>query len=146
MSPFLVSHMVFDFLIAPPNPAHCRSCTPFCHAVDTQGTQFLGFNYDNASETTCFAAYNPNVPEIIVSFRGTNEMSVENWIINLDAFKVDTQFVGIPNAYVHSGFYYGMMCTLSLTGDITCGASHFFLLPWLISQLGKGTNHSFTLW
>jgi len=44
--------------------------------------------------------------DIVISFRGTQRQSIENWITNLDFLKTD-YFYAPCNCRVHSGFYNG---------------------------------------
>ena len=50
-----------------------------------------------------FVGYNDNDNQIIVSFRGTDPKNIENWKTDIKIWKTD--YPGVPNARVHTGFY-----------------------------------------
>eukprot|EP00455_Lapot_gusevi_P016434 TRINITY_DN1846_c0_g3_i6.p1 TRINITY_DN1846_c0_g3~~TRINITY_DN1846_c0_g3_i6.p1 ORF type:complete len:285 (+),score=60.76 TRINITY_DN1846_c0_g3_i6:136-990(+) len=71
---------------------------------DTSGFQVMNFNVDPHTNTTCFAGVNSQTQEIVVAFKGTDPKSLKNVITDLNFFKTDTPFDGLPGAYVHGGF------------------------------------------
>jgi len=58
----------------------------------------------NSTGNACgFTAYNPSEDEVLIVFRGTEVLSIKNWIDDIDTF-----FVKYPNCAgceVHQGFY-----------------------------------------
>jgi len=57
--------------------------------------------YNGSDDTAGFVGYQGNVG--ILSFRGTEIQSIENWITDLDAGH-STPYTPVPNAFVHTGF------------------------------------------
>jgi len=58
----------------------------------------------NGTDANGFVAYDPNANEIIVSFSGTNPLSIENWIDDIDTLKEAYPYCTGCN--VHQGFYH----------------------------------------
>jgi len=59
---------------------------------------------DTSYNTFGFVGYSTAKNEIIVSFRGTQEASLTNWVEDLKFFKSWQPFDGVSGAYVASGF------------------------------------------
>jgi predicted lipase len=77
------------------NPWNCgEPCTM------TQGVTNVKPISNSAHGTQGYVAFNGQTKEIIVAFRGSQ--NIENWITNLDYFK--TNYKNVPNAQVHRGF------------------------------------------
>ena len=53
-------------------------------------------------DTRAFVAYNEKDDEIVVAFRGTNGADYENWITNINGWRVPYKV--LANVYVHKGF------------------------------------------
>lgn len=52
-----------------------------------------------------YAGYNSKDDEIVLAFRGTNGLDLENWISNIQVFMRPYPNALNPKAEVHSGFY-----------------------------------------
>ena len=78
------------------------SCGAACKAVPgvTSFTQVADPTLTNFG----YVAYNPNLNEVVVSYRGSH--NIENWINDIDAIKTDYHRAGSPvGAQGHAGFY-----------------------------------------
>ena len=51
-----------------------------------------------------FTAYNPDEDEVLIVFRGTEPLSIKNWIDDIDTFFTD--YAGCNGCKVHEGFYH----------------------------------------
>lgn len=59
----------------------------------------------NSTGNACgYTAYNPAEDEVMIVFRGTQPLSIKNWIDDLDFLK--TSYPGCADCHVHRGFYY----------------------------------------
>jgi len=72
----------------------------WCNTTNVK-VQFLFFNY--TSNIFGFAGFTDS--EIVFSFRGTELRSIRNWIEDFDAMHI-IPYPQLPDAEVHSGFYY----------------------------------------
>ena len=79
------------------------TCRPWCagapglqdlHVVQSRGNQTLGY---------VGFAHTPQ-PQIVISFRGTVNENIENWILDFTA-KLKHPWAAFPRVGVHSGFY-----------------------------------------
>jgi len=52
-----------------------------------------------------FVAYDPTVPCIVIAFAGTDPLSIEDWLDDLDAIKVPYPACASQGCEVHKGFY-----------------------------------------
>jgi len=59
---------------------------------------------DSATNTFGYVGYNSAHNEIVVSFRGTDPVSLQNWISDLTFGKTNLDFMGTTGVQVHSGF------------------------------------------
>jgi hypothetical protein len=80
------------------NDWECKWCQ---YNETTRGFQPTGFFNDRATNTYGYAGYNPDLEQIIVSFRGTEVGSLKNWITDLKTSKL-TPLKSYPNVTVHS--------------------------------------------
>jgi len=71
---------------------------------DTVGFQTVGVHFNVSTDHTAYIGVNPKYQEVIVGFRGTMPLSLNNWFNNLDVFSSDKQFPPYPSAMVHPGF------------------------------------------
>lgn len=78
-------------------------CT-FCDSK-TKGFKTALYSYDPPTDTAVFVGYNEILKELIVSFRGTQPYNLKDWLVDLDAFKLDYPIFNITGAMVHKGFY-----------------------------------------
>ncbi|KAI4317633.1 hypothetical protein L6164_025488 [Bauhinia variegata] len=53
-----------------------------------------------------FVGMAKNLNAIVIAFRGTQETSIQNWIDDLFWKQLDAHYPEVPDAMVHSGFYY----------------------------------------
>lgn len=59
----------------------------------------------NSTGNACgFTAYNPDEDEVLIVFRGTEPLSIKNWIDDLDTFYTD--YPACSGCKVHEGFYH----------------------------------------
>lgn len=73
----------------------------FCKE-DTLGFKVLHYSYHPATDSAAFVGYHPNRREIVLSFRGTDPLSIKNWMDDLVYFKTSSR--SVPDAKVHAGF------------------------------------------
>eukprot|EP00455_Lapot_gusevi_P016429 TRINITY_DN1846_c0_g2_i2.p2 TRINITY_DN1846_c0_g2~~TRINITY_DN1846_c0_g2_i2.p2 ORF type:complete len:285 (+),score=101.95 TRINITY_DN1846_c0_g2_i2:109-963(+) len=71
---------------------------------DTAGFEVKSYSVDPATNTACMVGINNQTQTIVIAFKGTDPLSLKNWITDFDVFKADTPFDGLPDAYVHGGF------------------------------------------
>jgi predicted lipase len=74
----------------------CHSCKNFPHVT---ATTFHG----KIKDANGFVAYDSDANEIIVSFSGTDPLSIQNWIDDLDF--IQTAYPYCSGCQVHEGFY-----------------------------------------
>eukprot|EP01039_Chlorochromonas_danica_P010167 gene10167-11251_t len=74
----------------------CSACKAY---PNVQAQSFHG----NRSDANGFVAYDADANEIIVSFSGTDPLSIQNWIDDLDFVK--TAYPYCSGCEVHEGFY-----------------------------------------
>jgi hypothetical protein len=60
--------------------------------------------HGNVSDANGFVAYDPKANEIIISFSGTDPLSIANWIDDIDTLKESYPYCS--NCQVHEGFYH----------------------------------------
>lgn len=63
--------------------------------------------YDFDRDILGFTAYNEELNEIVVAFRGTNGLDWKNWGTNMQIKLVD--YENVTGAQVHSGWYAGYL-------------------------------------
>jgi len=63
--------------------------------------------YDFDRDLLGFTAYNEELNEIVVAFRGTNGLDWKNWGTNMQIKLVDYQ--NVTGAQVHAGWYSGYL-------------------------------------
>ena len=63
--------------------------------------------HGNRSDANGFVAYDPKANEIIVSFSGTDPLSIANWIDDIDTLKENYPYCS--NCQVHEGFYHAYL-------------------------------------
>ena len=78
------------------NDWSCNACKSFPHvtAVSVHG---------KSNDANGFVGYDADANEVIVSFSGTNPLSIQNWIDDLDFFQ--TPYPYCDGCQVHRGFY-----------------------------------------
>jgi len=74
------------------------------HCAVESGFQVQAVMSDASWNTYGFVGYSTAKNEIIVSYRGTEETSITNWIEDLKFFKSWEPFDGLSGCYVASGF------------------------------------------
>jgi len=80
------------------------SCTNWCSGDDYTLSDITTFS-DSNTNTFGYVGYNAAHNEIVVSYRGTEATSIQDWIDDLTFDKTALQFMGVDGAQVHSGFY-----------------------------------------
>eukprot|EP00475_Leptophrys_vorax_P006395 TRINITY_DN1395_c0_g1_i1.p1 TRINITY_DN1395_c0_g1~~TRINITY_DN1395_c0_g1_i1.p1 ORF type:complete len:311 (-),score=60.82 TRINITY_DN1395_c0_g1_i1:52-984(-) len=75
----------------------------FC-VGDTQGFKTLHVSYDKPTDSVAVVGYHPTRQEIVISFRGTEPLSIKNWIDDVEFIKTPLGFSGTGDANVHQGF------------------------------------------
>ncbi|KAJ1292319.1 hypothetical protein BS78_02G383500 [Paspalum vaginatum] len=78
----------------------------------TQGFEMTCLIVDVENCLQAFVGIDHNLNSIIVAIRGTQENSVQNWIKDLVWKQLDLSFPNMPNAKVHSGFFYSYNNTI----------------------------------
>ena len=94
--------------------AYCADPIVTSNSVDNWNCKFCK-NYPNVNATSFyggaitdakgFVAYDYDANEIIVSFSGTDPISLRNWIDDIDIIQVDYPYCSDTNCKVHQGFY-----------------------------------------
>jgi len=75
----------------------------FCEG-DTVGFKTLQVSYDKPTDSAAVIGYHPTRQEIIVAFRGTDPLSIKNWIEDLEFKKVPLGFPNTGDSNCHEGF------------------------------------------
>jgi hypothetical protein len=78
------------------NDWSCKACKEYPHVT---ATSFHG----NITDANGFVGFDSDANEIIVSFSGTNPLSIQNWIDDIDFFQ--TPYSYCSGCQVHRGFY-----------------------------------------
>jgi hypothetical protein len=122
---------------------------------------FIPFTFhDTKANANGFVGYDPSANEIVVSFAGTNPLSIKNWIDDLDYFK--TTYGHCSTCSVHRGFYESYLAvnsdimlavqrlssthstaSLAVTGH-SLGASLAVLCAAELTVAGFKVNHVYT--
>jgi hypothetical protein len=76
----------------------------FCKDKGTAGFNITDYFDNKLSDTIGYVGYNHKNKEVVVAFRGSRDLM--NWITDLEFWKVDTPFDGVPGAFVSSGYYH----------------------------------------
>jgi len=79
------------------DPWTCKACKSYPNVKATT------FHSSTHTDANGFVAFDPDANEILVAFAGTDPLSIENWIDDLD-FK-QTDFPYCSGCKVHEGFY-----------------------------------------
>jgi hypothetical protein len=88
------------------------SCGSRCKGT-IAGTQFVKEFYDEKTETYAYVATNDRYQRIIVSFRGSVDLS--SWIQNLNFAKTEVDWLNNDEAKVHAGF---LNCYQAVRSDL----------------------------
>jgi hypothetical protein len=75
----------------------------FC-VGDTQGFKTLHVSYDKPTDSVAVVGYHPDREEIVISFRGTEPLSIKNWIDDVEFIKTPLNYANTGDANVHEGF------------------------------------------
>eukprot|EP01040_Poterioochromonas_malhamensis_P010694 gene10694-11650_t len=78
------------------NDWSCSACKSYPHVTATSV-------HGKSNDANGFVGYDSDANEIIVSFSGTNPLSIQNWIDDLDFFQ--TAYPYCSDCQVHRGFY-----------------------------------------
>lgn len=92
------------------NSWSCKVCKEY---PGVQATAFHG----SKSDANGFVAYDEAVNEIIVSFSGTDPLSIRNWIEDLNFIKTDYPYCS--GCQVHEGFYHTFTSVSSTVLNLT---------------------------
>ncbi len=76
----------------------CQACKSYPHTV---AKSFHG----NKTDANGFVAFDSDANEILVSFSGTDPLSIQNWIDDIDTIKTDYPHCSSTKCQVHEGFY-----------------------------------------
>eukprot|EP01126_Amoeba_proteus_P055185 TRINITY_DN6831_c0_g1_i1.p1 TRINITY_DN6831_c0_g1~~TRINITY_DN6831_c0_g1_i1.p1 ORF type:complete len:278 (+),score=41.62 TRINITY_DN6831_c0_g1_i1:248-1081(+) len=90
---------------------------------------------DNETNANGFVAYNPNNKEIVISFCGTDPLSIKDWIDDIDTIQID--YDACNDCKVHRGFY---LTYLSVKPQVL-SALDFYLATYPTSPVTV-TGHS----
>ncbi|KAI9596412.1 Alpha/Beta hydrolase protein [Syncephalis fuscata] len=88
------------------------NCGPRCEGL-TAGTNFVRDFYDQGTNTYAYIATNDKYQRIIVSFRGS--VDVSSWIQNLNFGKTQVGWLKNNDAWVHAGF---LNCYEAIRNDL----------------------------
>lgn len=72
----------------------------------TKGFEVLELIVDVQHCLQAFVGVAEDLNSMVIAFRGTQERSIQNWIEDLFWKQCDIKYPGMPDAMVHSGFYY----------------------------------------
>ena len=75
----------------------CKACQAYPNIVATT------FHSATHTDANGFVGYDSDANEVIVAFAGTNPLSIQNWIDDLDM--IQTDYPLCPGCKVHEGFY-----------------------------------------
>jgi hypothetical protein len=89
------------------------SCGGWCAVPEVSAFHCSHVISDSATQTLAYVGYSTENEEIIVAFRGTNNLV--NWVNDLKFLKTDQALDGIPNALTARGFY---KCYLALRNGV----------------------------
>ncbi|KAJ4785921.1 alpha/beta-Hydrolases superfamily protein [Rhynchospora pubera] len=78
---------------------------PRCTADKIKDFEMVEVIVDIAYCLQAFIGVDHNLNAIIIAFRGTQMLSIRNWIEDILLIKLDLDYPGLPGAKVHSGFY-----------------------------------------
>jgi len=81
------------------NDWSCSACKQFPHMKDP-----VSFHGDGCTDANGFVGYDAGANEIVVSFSGTNPLSIQNWIVD-DLDTVKENYPYCSGCEVHKGFY-----------------------------------------
>ena len=102
-----IAFQAFRFAMISYCPSSCVTnwnCSWCSDVSDTFKTYDV--SYDANSDTSVYIGHDPSSSQIVVSFRGTKEDSIMNWIYDLSMAKVKMHIAGHPDdVNVHEGFY-----------------------------------------
>lgn len=82
----------------------------YCNSEFTGGFKVTNFSYAASVDTQAYVGFSNERQEIVVSFQGTDPLSIKDWLDDIDIIKADLDFLDVANAKVHSGFlacYFG---------------------------------------
>jgi len=85
----------------------CPACTKYFPNVDPENVVVFKTSFTDY-DIHAYVAYNPDVPEIIVAFEGTEPLSITDWLDDLEWRKIDYPLSDCnsdPPCQVHRGFY-----------------------------------------
>ncbi|KAK6930116.1 Fungal lipase-like domain [Dillenia turbinata] len=71
----------------------------------TEGFEMIELIVDVQHCLKAFVGVAKDLNAIVISFRGTHESSIQNWIEDLFWKQLDLNYPGMPDAMVHHGFY-----------------------------------------
>ncbi|XP_047340571.1 lipase-like [Impatiens glandulifera] len=71
----------------------------------TKGFEFVELIVDVEHNLQAYVGFANNLNSFVISFRGTQGNSIQNWIANLYLIKLDLHYPDMPGAMVHHGFY-----------------------------------------
>ncbi|KAK6913805.1 Fungal lipase-like domain [Dillenia turbinata] len=71
----------------------------------TEGFEMIELIVDVQHCLQAFVGVAKDLNAIVISFRGTHESSIQNWIEDLFWKQLDLNYPGMPDAMVHYGFY-----------------------------------------
>lgn len=80
------------------NDWSCSACKSFPNMKNP-----VSFHGDGYTDANGFVGYDADAKEIVVSFSGTNPLSMQNWIDDIDTVKEDYPYCS--GCEVHQGFY-----------------------------------------
>lgn len=97
-----ILHYAYSTYCLPSSLSPNWSCS-WCKG-GTEGFVASIIQHDSVTDMYAVVGVNHDHSEIVVAFRGTNPLSLANWITDLYYFPTADPFDGIDGAFVHSGF------------------------------------------
>jgi len=89
----------------------CNACKQYPNVVATT------FHGEGRTDANGYVGYDKDANEIIIAFSGTDPLSIENWIDDLDFFK--TGYPYCSGCEVHEGFYRAYNSCLNSLKNLT---------------------------
>lgn len=83
-----------------PNIIQHWSCGEICNSLNVTDITIIDNSKFNAQ---AYLAYDNNLESVIISFRGTEPLSIKNWLIDIDFVK--EPYIMCNECEVHTGFY-----------------------------------------
>jgi hypothetical protein len=111
----------------------CQSCQQ-----QPQISSVTVFSSGLNQDANGFVAYDPTVPCIVVAFAGTDPLSIENWLDDLDTIAISYPACASQGCKVHQGFYDTYM---AVADDVWAAVENYWTIYGASTPL-QITGHS----